>query len=115
MVGCCYVQVMASLEEYDKVHPVSRYPEAQASISVVVRAVDRRVEREIKAGEREYSQMLIYLPREVVSDSQFFLVPNSACEIVVEVKNRELIIRQIDEQEARKRGWVKKDNAKRAK
>jgi hypothetical protein len=59
--------------------------------------------------------MLIYLPRELVSDSQFFLVPNSPCEIVVEVKKKELIIRSIDEQEAKKRGWVRKDNAKRAK
>jgi hypothetical protein len=59
--------------------------------------------------------MLIYLPSELVSDSQFFLKPNSPCEIFVDVDAKELIIRSINEAEAKKWGWVRKDNATRRK
>jgi hypothetical protein len=65
--------------------------------------------RKSKVGDREYEQMLIYLPRELVMDSQFFLTANSPCEIMIDAKEKQMIIRPIDEVEARRKGWVRKD------
>jgi hypothetical protein len=53
--------------------------------------------------------MLIYLPRELVMDSQFFLKANSPCEITVDAKEKQMIIKPIDEADARRKGWVRKD------
>jgi hypothetical protein len=76
------------------------------AVKLTLKSIGTIVRKKTRVAGRDYAQVLIYVPKEVASDSAFPFEFPSPCEIEVDTKKREIVLRPISEDEATKRGWA---------
>jgi hypothetical protein len=91
---------------------VIEYCSIKQAVKLTLNAVGTIVGKKTRVGGRDYRQVLLYIPSSVAEDSQFPIQIGSPCEISVDVKNRQLVIKQIGDKEAIERGWVRRERKK---
>jgi hypothetical protein len=70
------------------------------------------IQRKTRIGKKEYEQMLLYIPKELVGDSAFPLKVGSPCEITIDMKDKKVIVSPISEERAREKGWARRERKK---
>jgi hypothetical protein len=83
-------------------------------INITTTGIGTIIGRKTVVGKRHYKQVLAYIPSEVSVDSMFTSIfeIGKPVEIEVDGKNRQMIMRPIDEKSAVERGWVRRDRTK---
>jgi hypothetical protein len=68
--------------------------------------------RTTKIAGKQYKQVLLYLPTDLVGDSAFPLSVGSPCEITIDMKQKQLVVKPISESEAVAKGWSRRKRGK---
>jgi hypothetical protein len=86
----------------------------ECAVKLTLSGIGTIIGKKTRVAGRDYTQVLLYIPKEVVSDSAFPFALSTPCEIIVDAEKGQMVVRPIGRDEAIKRGWVRRSGRKAA-
>jgi hypothetical protein len=70
--------------------------------------------RKTTIGKKQYKQVMVYVPSQISLDSLFqsMFEIGKPVEIVIDGKNMQMVVKPVEEEAAKERGWVRRDRSK---
>jgi hypothetical protein len=64
--------------------------------------------KKTRVAGRDYTQVMLYIPKELVDDSTWPFALENPCEITVDPAREQMTVKSIAKDEALRKGWIRR-------